>query len=755
MLKDAKDFNINEDDFDLALSLLIDACLSRLGFTYHHDTYSVRFYNQYFNRHLIRLYYFFMMANLLTILIEEPASIHVMGQALPFYIPLAINISCDIFFFLRYMHIVFVADWRIMKHNVSIWLTGIFLSCMVFGDLIYGVQSYLQVQNTVRVTRVLRPALLLTFPENKRIRAAFENIRCTALDVLSVFTMFIASLLFASIITLKVLDTKGMRSLENLAYMPDFGEIAWELYILTTTANSPDVIIPAYEKHNAYLSIYVWVCVACNWLFMGILTASVYNAYKSHLGEHVLSSLIKRKKLLDEAFVILQSVDDEGIVSKEIFIAMMQRIMSGRSEASIALIYDILDVKKNGLGKTEFARLTEYMQLHFKEVIISREYFARYLPHFYNIYVSTWYQMIVRIIRSRPMRIFFDVMVITNGLTLILADKTPYEAYFEWTFTGIFAAEILLKYLASGGVNFFQEGWNVFDMFIVIGAFVGQFLNVICEWAGIEAPSSISQAFLLLRLFRLLKIIGQVPIFRCIINCIIIILPSLCAYATILLILYYIFTCVGIELFGGVLYAPSDYNYTTDNPCQNSKLANSSFLQLHYCDLHFNNAASSFVALFVLSVGNNWHIIADGFIRVTNKSYRIFFLLVHWLCVLLVLNIVLAFIIEAFLIEYDPQESRFEEFIRQRMRELGVDAETELSKRGLQGYRDSDFYVTKEQLDAAFPPHQPHEAFSAFYFVPDGASFELLMFRMFETEIEAISTKYHEKPTIRVKKTDL
>ena len=264
-----------------------------------------------------------------------------------------------------------------------------------------------------------------------------------------------------------------------------------------------------------------------------------------------------------------------------------------------------------------------------------------------------------------------------------------------------------------------------------------------------------SQAFLLLRLFRLLKIIGQVPIFRCIINCIIIILPSLCAYATILLILYYIFTCVGIELFGGRLLAPSGYNYTTDDPCNNAKLQNSSFLQLHYCDLHFNNAASSFVALFVLSVGNNWHIIADGFIRVTDKSYRIFFLCVHWLCVLLVLNIVLAFIIEAFLIEYDPQESRFEEFIRHRMRELGVDAETELSKRGLERYRDSDFYVTKEQLDVAFPPNKVDEPFSAFYFVPDSASFELLMFRMFEAEIEAIATNYQEKRTIRVKKIDL
>ncbi|KAH9284078.1 Two pore calcium channel protein 2 [Echinococcus granulosus] len=753
--KDANDFNISEDDFDLALSLLLDACQSRLDIKYHHDPLSVRFYNQYFNKYLVRLYYFFMTANLLTILLEEPAAVLFDGKPLPYYIPLIINIICELYFFFRWLHIFVVVDLELMKKNISFWLSAVFIFLMVVDDITYIIQHCLKHKNPIRWSRLVRPALLLTFPENKRIRGAFENIRCTAQDVLSVFAMFMASLLFVSVVTMKVVDTKGMLSLDNEPYIPNFGEIAWELYVLTTTSNSPDIIIPAYEKHAAYIAIYVWVCVACNWLFMGILTASVYNAYKGHLGENVLKSLVKRKNILDEAFRILQSIETEEMVSREIFIALIQRVTPNRSENSIALIYDILDAKNAGIGQVEFARLTEYMQLNFREVVISRKHFERYLPRFYNIYISKWYQMIVRIIRSKPTHIFFDIMVVLNGVTLVVADGTPYEDYFEWTFTAIFALEILFKYLASGGVNFFQEKWNIFDMIIVIGAFVGQFINLLLEWSNIKAPSSLSQAFLLLRLFRLLKIIGQVPIFRCIINCIIIILPSLCAYATILLILFYIFTCVGMELFGGLLVIPSGYNYTVDDACKNNKLAGSSFLQLHYCDLHFNDAASSFVTLFVLSVGNNWHIITDGFTRITNKSYRLYFLCIHWMCVLLVLNIVLAFIIEAFLIEYDPQESRFEEFIRKRMRELGVDAETELEKRGLERYRENEFYVTREQLDAAFPPHLPDIPFSAFFFIPDSASIELLMFRMFETEIEAIATNYHERRTIRVNAANL
>lgn len=742
---------LSDEDFELALSLLIDACQSRLDISYRYDPFSVRLYNLYFNKYLIRLYYVFMALNLSTILLEGAAAITFHGVPLPFYVPLIINLTCELFFIGRWFHIFIVADFRKMKGNRSFWASIVMIILMVIDDITYVVQHGVGNDNPVRWSRLLRPALLLTFPENKRIRSAFDNIRCTARDVLSVFTMFIASLLFASVVTMKVLNTENMTSLTGTPYLPNFAEIAWELYVLTTTSNSPDIIMPAYEKSPAYLLIYVWVCVACNWLFMGILTASVYNAYKGHLGEYVLSSLVKRKNILDEAFKILLPPGNKEIVSKDLFIRLVKRVAPKRSNPSLALIYDILDANDNKtLSSNEFARLTEYMQLNFKEVIISRKHFERFLPSFYDVYTSDGFQVIVKIIRSKPVRIFFDLMVILNGVTLVVADGSKFEDYFEWTFTGLFTVEIILKYMASGGVNFFREKWNIFDIVIVVGAFTGQIMNKVMLTFYSKPPSSLSQVFLFLRLFRLLKLVGQVPIFRCIINCILIILPSLLAYATILLILFYIFTCIGMELFGNVLTVPLNFNYSIDNPCGHRELENTDFSNLHYCDLSFNDAATSFFTLFVLAVGNNWHIIADGYVRITDTTHRLYFLFVHWLCVLLVLNIVLAFIIEAFLIEYDPQKSKFEDYIMRRMKELHVDAITELEKRGLEQYRENNFYVTRKQLDRAFPPEFEDKPFSAFFFIPDSASIELLMFRMFEDEIEAIATNYEGRRSLPV-----
>ena len=55
--------------------------------------------------------------------------------------------------------------------------------------------------------------------------------------------------------------------------------------------------------------------------------------------------------------------------------------------------------------------------------------------------------------------------------------------------------------------------------------------------------------------------------------------------------------------------------------------------------VNFNNLANAFVTLFTLMVVNQWHIIANGFVLVTNKWARLYFISFHMVVVILVLNI--------------------------------------------------------------------------------------------------------------------
>ncbi|KER27122.1 transporter, cation channel family protein [Opisthorchis viverrini] len=730
--------------FVLGSTLMRDACVSRLEIDYKRDLESVKKYELFYRKFGVALYYFFTLVNLFTIILEYPASILVNGKPLPYYVPLIINFICEAYFYYRWFLIYSMSEKGGLRDNLSSKMTISILVLMSLDAIIFIICQQLKIPFAIRWSRFLRPILLLTFPENRRLRAAFSSLRSTAIDVFPVFGLFMCTVAFAAIVALTTISGTGVTYPNGKPYFYDFPEAYWDLYVLTTTANSPDVIIPAYEYSRIYISVYVFVCTVCNWLFMGILTASVYNSYKAHLGEFVVKTVAKRKRKLDEAFYHIATPTPTGDpgVSQKTFLRLMHIVKPRRSEDSMRVIFHVLNKSRSGyLNINEFGRLSEYMQVKLFEVELSREYFQTYLPKFYYLFMSPPFQRFKRFAEHRVVRSFFISLVVANGLTAVMC--RGYESIqdvVEWFFTIIFFLELIMNYLACGGVRFFSDGWNIFDCLVVMGAMIGQLLQLILVNVGVHIPAGVTQLLLLLRLLRLLKVFSAIPNFKVVINCILTILPSLAAYTTMLLILFYIYACFAMEMFAFLYRPPEGHNYTVNTDCENKKLLDTEFVSWHYCLFNFNSITESYVLLLALVVGNNWHVFTDGLVMVTSRWTRLFFLLIHWSCVLLVLNVVLAFIIEAFLIEFDAQRSKFEAYIVERLEELEMHAPTELKKKGIKDFRKQGFQITRTQLDIAFPPDGSRA--KAFFLVEDNASIEILMFRMFETEVEEMMENY-------------
>ena len=91
--------------------------------------------------------------------------------------------------------------------------------------------------------------------------------------------------------------------------------------------------------------------------------------------------------------------------------------------------------------------------------------------------------------------------------------------------------------------------------------------------------------------------------------------------------------------------------------CGNPLLKPSEFYRDHYCSNNFNDVIKSFVTLFELMVVNQWHVITEGHVLVTSKAARLFFFSFHFVCVIVILNIFVAFVIEAFILEYSFRAS--------------------------------------------------------------------------------------------------
>ncbi|KAM6307326.1 sodium channel protein type 2 subunit alpha-like isoform 8-T8 [Aegotheles albertisi] len=107
-------------------------------------------------------------------------------------------------------------------------------------------------------------------------------------------------------------------------------------------------------------------------------------------------------------------------------------------------------------------------------------------------------------------------------------------------FTGIFAAEMVLKIIAMHPFYYFQVGWNIFDSFIVILSVVELFLSNV---DGL----SVLRSFRLLRVFKLAK---SWPTLNMLIKIIGNSVGALGNLTLVLAIIVFIFAVVGMQLFG-------------------------------------------------------------------------------------------------------------------------------------------------------------------------------------------------------------
>jgi voltage-gated sodium channel len=128
-----------------------------------------------------------------------------------------------------------------------------------------------------------------------------------------------------------------------------------------------------------------------------------------------------------------------------------------------------------------------------------------------------------------------------------------------------FLFEIALKIIAKGRnpLQYFRDGWNLLDFFIVLGCLI-------------PASSNALAVFRLIRVLRILRLITALPKLRLIVNALLKSIPSMGSVSVLLFIHFYAFAVLGVFLFG------------INDP------------------LHFGSLGSSFLSLFTILTLEGW-----------------------------------------------------------------------------------------------------------------------------------------------------
>lgn len=205
-----------------------------------------------------------------------------------------------------------------------------------------------------------------------------------------------------------------------------------------------------------------------------------------------------------------------------------------------------------------------------------------------------------RLVESAGFNNFVIAVIVLNavliGLSTYLSDATVLGAIvvIENVCVGIYLVEIALRFIARESTSaFFGDGWNVFDLVIVVAALV-------------PASSAIGPILRVLRVFRVLRLVKTIPELRLIVNVLVRSVASMKYVSLLAFILFYVYAVIGVKLFG-----------TDGNP-----------MQPYFASIH-----EAFFSLFRILTGDDWtqmrYELAQGGYSVTSfTAYQVSWMLI-------------------------------------------------------------------------------------------------------------------------------
>uniref|UniRef100_A0A4W3J5U4 Two pore segment channel 3 n=1 Tax=Callorhinchus milii TaxID=7868 RepID=A0A4W3J5U4_CALMI len=649
---------------ELAASYVSDAQYNR---NIHFETSSqaIRLHKIYNHWAAQRVIYLFVLVDLLLALFEEPAV-----YLLPIWVTLSMELVCLLTFVGRLAHFSKIIPtkvfWRDAKNIcliITIMLTLIDMT-VYWAVVITG-------HDTVRWSRVLRPLFCVNFTESRQLRRAFRNIRHTLPEILSVFVLFMFSVAVFSLMALKLFEKRNLTTDKGAPYFTNYLDIFFELYVLVTTANSPDVMMPAYNVSWGYSIFFIVYIIINTYTFMSVFLAVVYNNYKKHLKNEVRKLVFMKHRKMVEAFNLLKVQHGSEFIILEADWSQLVRIVAPEiPSAHRALLWRVCDEDQKGyVGQEAFIQLADLLNI---QVVQMKERIHPLEVRMPSIYTSAVSQFIRRMVKHRGFRYMYDFIIVVNTIFICGDEANPYISEAEWVFLTLYLIEIMLKLYTYEPRVYFAKNqfWNWYDTIIVLAALLGTVINTALKSANGYSNQQILDIVFILRILRTVRIIDSFYRFRILLNTLLNLLPTMLTYA-MLTIVYYTFAIIGMEAFKGrIRFYGSNSSDPAANYCGNPALKGTQFAADGYCKNNFNNIIHSFILLVELTVVNQWHNIL--FDIKYKKKIWIYFVIFHVVVVIIFINIFIAFVLEAFFVEHSLARSAVETALEKKIQELGM-----------------------------------------------------------------------------------
>ncbi|XWS39459.1 hypothetical protein CRYUN_Cryun18bG0056000 [Craigia yunnanensis] len=513
---------------------------------------------------------------------------------------------------------------------------ALYLSPVALNSLPLRVAPYVRVIIFILSIRELRASIFI-----------LAGMIGTYLNVLALWLLF---LLFASWVAYVMFEDTQ----EGKLVFTSYGTTLYQMFVLFTTSNNPDVWIPAYKASRWYCLFFVLYVLIGVYFVTNLILAVVYDSFKSELVKQVSEMDRKRRSILCKAFDLLDNYN-VGFLNKEQCIHLFEELNKYRtlpqmSREEFELIFDELDDSHDfKINLDEFTDLCNAIALRFQKED-SPSLFERF-----QIYHSPLSENLKAFVRSPKFGYIVSFILILNLFAVIVetmldiennsAQKVWQEV--EFIFGWIYVLEMALKVYSFGFENYWRDGQNRFDFLIT-------WIIVIGETITLATPDELDffsngewiRYLLLARLLRLIRLLMHVRSYRAFVATFLTLIPSLMPYLGTIFCVLCIYCSLGVQIFGGIVNAG------------NSNLDGTDLSDDEYLLFNFNDYPNGMVTLFNLLVMGNWQVWMQSYKELTGTSWTlVYFISFYLVTVLLLLNLVVAFVLEAFSAEMDLESS--------------------------------------------------------------------------------------------------
>uniref|UniRef100_A0A665U8B3 Ion transport domain-containing protein n=1 Tax=Echeneis naucrates TaxID=173247 RepID=A0A665U8B3_ECHNA len=524
------------------------------------------------------------------------------------------------------------------------WLIG--YTMVISVSIIDWVLSVSMVcDEKLRVRRLLRPFFLLQ--NSSLMKKTLKCIKRTLPEIASVILLLALHLcLFTMIGMLLFAKT------ENGEWRLHFRNLTTSLtslLVLLTTANNPDVMIPAYSLNRAYAIFFVAFSVIGTYCLMNLLTAIIYNQFRGYLLMSVQTSIIRRRLGIRAAFQVLSCLGAaEECVCVDTVLKVMSRVQMKSYYRSTITMEAQKYADVGTMDRQQFQKIFEELDKdRIKEHPPLPQYNSPILQRLQVIFSHYYLNIFGNAVALVNVICICTVLVLNSEKSTAERDNNILEVM-NLCFILFYLFEMCMKVFAFGWRGYLSYRNNIFDGLVTILLLVTSLCYTLLLEPSYHGAVSLWEMVRLVNMlivFRFLRIIPDIKLMALVASTLLDLVKNLRAFAGILVMFM---LCVYLSVLS---------NTSMENITSNFTMECGTYEQLQYWPNNFDDFAAAIILLYDVMIVNNWQAFMDAYSRYTTEWAKVYFVCWWLTSSVMWVNLFVALILENFIYKWDRSHS--------------------------------------------------------------------------------------------------